>query len=126
MGLVTVTRAGRLMLAGLFSAMGSSFLEQVRRSVVSAFDHAGEVATHTDSNGTSRQVTVIRMQNNAKPNPAGYAFEDEGPWCLVKDYGVLPIRDEHLHFEGESDPRVIVNVENHNLRGYLRVTVSDL
>ena len=104
----------------------SDFLTSIRGSVTGVFSSAGETATHTDASGTSRQVTVIRMQNNAKPNPAGYAFEDEGPWCLFQEYGVTPVRDEHLHFEGESEPRVIVNVENHNLRGYLRVTVSDL
>lgn len=100
-------------------------LASIRAAVSAAFDAFEEDAQHVSQDGVTRLIKVIRMENMARLSPIGQAFEDQGPFVYVREFEVTPERDDQITLPDGAISQVVA-VDNHRLRGYLRVTLSNL
>jgi len=105
------------------SGPGLSFVNQV---VSDVFNEYFEDAVHIDSSGMSNSIRIIRFESIARASPGGQAFEDQGPYILVQATAAnIPERGSQITINGE-DPKTVIARDMHSLRGYVRLTLSDL
>jgi hypothetical protein len=101
-----------------------SALDGIRAAVEGAFASYQEQATLAATDGTTRTIDVIRMEQSLKLSPVDQGFEDEGPFVYAKTGEVAFERGDQLTMS-DGTTWTVNSIERHSLRGYVKLLITE-